>query len=67
MDVSPHVARHTWARGASQSVHGPVAVRWRKDGGKLIIAATAPKGVELAYRSNPTHAGLAVEFNGRPV
>lgn len=66
-EISPYVARHEWARGATQFVQGPVKVQWRKEGGKLRILASGPEGVELTYRGNPTHDGLEVEFNGQRV
>ncbi len=60
--ISPHVARMTWAEGGSAGARGPVYVRWEKSDGVLRITASAPKGVRLAYQPNPTHHGLQVAF-----
>jgi hypothetical protein len=64
-EISPWVAEHDWARGATATVRGAVEVSWRKADGILTINATAPAGVRLRLRPNASHAGLRIVFNGR--
>jgi len=61
-EISPHVANLDWADGASAGARGQVCVKWEKADGILRITASAPKGVRLAYKPNPTHHGLQVAF-----
>jgi hypothetical protein len=66
-EIGPWIEGLTWARGATAVPQGAVRVDWKIEGGRLSIRAEAPKGIQLEYRPNRTHAGLAVEFNGRSV
>ncbi len=66
-DISPYLYGLSWARGASASVHGPVAVSWRVEDGTLHVEASAPDGVSLRFVRNESHRGLTVVFNGRPL
>lgn len=65
--ISPRVNRHAWAEGATATLHGPVAVSWKKTANGLVITAEAPPGVVVEYQPNATHEGIPVTFNGRRV
>jgi len=43
----------TWARGSVPHPDGAVEVHWRRNGGRLFLAATAPEGVELTVTAGP--------------
>lgn len=60
--ISPRVDQVEWAEGVSAGVRGDVAVRWRREGTKLTIEASAPQEVELTLVRNPSMKGLRVEF-----
>lgn len=66
-EISPYVALHDWADGVSASIRGPISARWEKKDGKLIIEASAPTGVRLSFKANPTHEGLKVVLNGNEI
>lgn len=68
-EISPWVTRHTWGKGSScHAGGGVVAVAWEKsEEGVLSIKAEAPAGVKLKYKTNASHAGLRVVWNGREV
>lgn len=62
--VSPHLPDQLdHAAGTRRTVRGDVSVRWKREAGTLVIDASAPAGVALEYRANPTHAGLEVVFH----
>ena len=61
--ISPWVEGLSWAKGASASINGLVTVSWRKRGKKLVVEASAPKGVKLQFMSNVSHEGLEVAFS----
>jgi len=65
--LSPWVARHEWAKGASATPHGAVEVSWKKNGARLEIETSAPAGVRLAFKPNPSHQGLKVFLNGKEI
>jgi hypothetical protein len=65
-EISPFVDGLDHARGATATPAGPVSVAWKKADGRLLIQATAPKGVKLRYRPNPTHEGLTVDYRRLP-
>ncbi len=64
-DISPEPHGLDWARGATGSIRGPVRVSWRREGDRISIRASAPEGVKLRFKPNPSLEGLEVEFNGR--
>lgn len=64
-DISPRVKGHTWARGRTASVNGPVSVSWKREGKTLRVEASGPEGVRLRFKRNDTHAGITIVFNGR--
>ena len=61
--ISPWVEGLSWAKGSSASINGLVSVSWRKRGKKLVVEASAPKGVKLQFVSNASHKGLDVAFS----
>ena len=62
-EISPDVNGFEWARGSRATVLGEVRVAWKKDGKKLRIKASAPEGVKLLYKANPSHREFEVSFN----
>ncbi len=48
-------SRLEWCEGRLPTVDGPVALRWRKDAGKLIYQVTAPAGYTIKTEN---HSGL---------
>jgi hypothetical protein len=62
-EISPDPTGLTWARGASATIHGPINVEWKRQGKKLAITASAPEGVKLTFKPNPTLKGLDIAFS----
>ena len=61
--VSPCPAGLQWARGARPTIHGRIAVEWRKTGEHAIeIAVAPPPGVTVEFRSNELLAEFEVDF-----
>ncbi len=62
-EISPYLNGLAWADGASAGARGPVYVKWEKTNATLRITVSAPRGVRVTYKPNPTHHGLSVAFN----
>ena len=57
-DISPTPCGLSWAEGQVATPRGPVKVSWEIKGKELVVKASAPKGVRLQLRANPSHKGL---------
>lgn len=64
--ISPRLYNLTWAEGRTATVQGPVEVAWRREGQTLEIWYSAPEGVQVSFKPNPSHAGLRLMVNGQP-
>jgi len=62
--VSPRLSGLSWARGATQTINGPVSVSWSLEGKTLHVDISAPPATRAAFESNETLAGLKVIVNG---
>lgn len=60
--VSPVVDGFEWAAGSRATVKGEIKITWKKEDGILKINASAPTGVDLAFKPNPSHKDLEVQF-----
>ncbi|MEI6218659.1 MAG: alpha-L-rhamnosidase C-terminal domain-containing protein, partial [bacterium] len=68
VEISPWLVKGmTNAEGTTVTHAGEVHVRWRTDGRKLTISASAPVGTVLRFVQNASHGRLAVDFNGKRV
>ena len=64
--VSPRLCGLEWAKGALATPGGPVSVSWKREGERVDITASAPRGVMLHFRRNASLEGLEVRLNGIP-
>jgi hypothetical protein len=65
IQISPHLAGLTWARGSMATVRGPVSVSWKLvDNKALEVFCKAPQGVEVCFVRNSSLRGKKVLFNG---
>ncbi len=59
-EVSPWLGGLRYAHGATATPMGLVSVDWKINGETLHVVITAPKGVKVEFKSNTSHARLAV-------
>jgi len=62
-EISPWLGGLRYARGATATPMGPVSVDWKIAGGTLQVVITAPKGVEVEFKSNASHKGLSIGYS----
>ena len=61
--ISPWVKDLSWAKGTTAGKQGSITVSWRKTGRKLLVEASAPKGVTLQFIPNPSMDKYEVAFS----
>ena len=54
VELSPRIYDLTWAEGKFATTKGVISVRWKINGQTLDIHYSAPAGVDLQFKSNPT-------------
>ncbi len=63
-EISPRMCGLTQASGATAIPQGAVQVKWTLRGKSLKICVAAPKGVKVEFKSNTSHNGLEVDYQG---
>lgn len=63
--LAPKPGNLQHAEGRFHTVRGPVAVRWRIEGGVFFCAADLPAGMRWTWTPPPRHAGWELTINGR--
>ncbi len=61
-ELSPLLCGLENASGSIATIEGPVTVKWQVQGKQLEIKYSAPKGVKVNFRRNPSHKGLKVNI-----
>lgn len=62
-EISPWLGGLNYARGATVTPKGPVHVGWKIEGKSLQVIITAPKGVNVNFKSNASHKGLSIGYS----
>jgi predicted neuraminidase len=55
----------TWVEASYESIHGPISVRWERDGERFVLQATIPANT-TATVFVPARKGAAVQESGGP-
>ena len=61
-EISPWISGLHYARGATATPTGPVAVEWEIRGDTLLITVTAPEGVKTTFIPNDSHKNRQLEL-----
>ena len=67
IEISPRLSGLTWARGSTLTQRGLVVVSWKLEGKNLRVDYSVPAGTEAKFVRNPSHEGLAILLNGKPL
>ena len=68
VELSPRIYDLTWAEGKFATTKGVISVRWKINDKTLDIHYSAPAGVDIQFKSNPTLEQFEkVLLNGKEV
>ena len=68
VELSPRIYDLTWAEGKFATTKGVISVRWKINGQTLDIHYSAPAGVDMQFKSNPTLERFEkIQLNGKEV
>lgn len=66
VEISPRVYQLTWAEGSLATTQGVIKVRWKIEGKTLHIFCSAPSGVKVHFKTNPSLAQFeTINLNGK--